>query len=1347
MIQRAAFQAALAERSLPYPWARRAVIMMSFIILVVWIMVVVTYAYHDPNILCGVNDHINMLSYIAFGALVVGAGVYWISPDSQLKIQSWVRRVPMFWNSLIDSGYTPYFDPDYYEIHNGHYVRVQTNAYDIDSVGLPKVEVTTPLNSFNMAIYRKYYPTVIDSTKHWWTVKDPTKHVAEGMLRKYIIERTRIVVVGHSCMIVKAWSGEHLLIHKSKYQDFVADQIVTTQWKAINARRFADLNRQERLIAGLSYFANKLINDSTMIPIVVPPNDPMRTHYDQLIKEMAAINNAITGITPSLQQVVSTVRTNYGVPQSLAAVRSKHLDLKMSLLVSHLDTTRIQRDVIDRLPTDSSTNQTIMALNQIRDQLISPNEYVNNATEDARLTTADSILAQLVTGSVDGIQRALAPILVFNPVDRYPVPIKVLPLYAQIDLKAHIGAYSRGYSELHGLRAMATGIKERKGPIFRMMGPQSVVMRSAQALDRVSDIAANTKAFTTIELAKANAADDHLQQTKLNWMKAHAALIGVINAMKPDPQLQQIKEKSDLFRTEMERDIIDVEEQKKRLEEKLKADAEIVDAMERIKPQMVVLRDTILQQSDQLLKMEHKATQLEQTLDMTKSDLARAKDEQASLAMQLTEHSNVSTQAQADSEQHKAKNIALQLEYDRVMAHIESLTESMSEQKAQLGANKSQMVHMSAELEARAKTLEQLTAECRDKTAQLAQMALDLKTFQEQNLKITNDHQVMMKAFREEGDAKLKQLASTKDQELNGIRQEMSQAQQALIDTESKKKETELALQLTQENAKRLEAEMKAKNFLSKQLHAMKVKRITEAQQTMSLEHQKLLNQFHELNSNKMGIEAEMASINANYQHVQSNFTQLETQNLEMQQRVQQAEADQSISEAQKAQIAAQMAADQATMRRYREEAERLASQLDSQKAKNDAIEAELERHRTQVVQAATKIDAVDADIVEKMAAAAAIEAQLKVELSQEKERAISLTRLTTQLSSDQRQIKESEQQLKEALKRAELDHKDSLEAMAIQYQLKEEAFKQVCKTVMADLAKYETAIKLHLVYSPMFVAAAQAPNNLKGKEIDVDLNSELINALVWITSKYLGDSVGKSEKKIKLLTAAAQKMYPIDCAPNTFLVEIDGKVLEFVYTMYEVVKNHQGINVAITKQAACVKQSAPQFEILTKCGQFLNNGAYLFDDKSDSLFSAISNTPSGNFTSLKVLINSKDLVAVNNTLFTELGMYTFQTKVGTPIQRGAPAPAPVTRALQRGAPAPRVAPAPPSRATQAPRALPPPIEYESSERKKGPQGTVMEEELGDGQILEITTKPQRAPSGEVEEPAWLSPKTGIFPE
>lgn len=1312
------------QQTIPYPGARRGIIVACFVLLVVWVIVFALNAYRDPSIVCGTNSSINTFTYITIATSAIGLGVYMASPDSQLKVQSWIRRIPMFWNYLIDSGYTPYFDPDYFEIKNGHYVRVRNNMYEMDSVGLPKVDAITPLNSFNMDIYRRYYQTPLDAAKHWQKMSD---RVAENLMRKYIVERTRIVLVGHSCMIVKAWSGEHLLIHKSKYEDFINDQRATTQWLALDTRRHKDMALQEKYIDGLYYFVNKLKDSNVIIPLNASSSDPVVTHYDRLLQEMSAMSSSMPGIVDNIREVFHSMILNSSVPQSWRAVTGNHLSLKMATLAENLSAHEIQTKFLTQSQDDS--DQTSTVLNSVVSAMVPSAEFTLRATQDTRLTSAKTILDEFAQGSTESLQQALKPILPVVDKDQFPIDLKVLPRYALKLLGPHIAAYRAGYNHLHGIRATVSAMQPvRTQPhVSKALGPLAVALRSGETLDRLrtKELTTNVTKFTQIELAKANAATARLDRSKDNLQKIHTVLIQALSALKVPPpnELLALKKKQDTMRTEIDREALSVAAQKENLERQLADDREIVAQIEQLKPQMQQLQGTVVQQAEQLKLSEERASRTEQELANASEVLAAAIDDRNNKIRQLEQLQVAYSNAQSMSAKDMIQKKTLQVNQAAAESRIAELQNDIQSKTQQLSEERRQIDSLSQNLANQTNALNLATAQLTEKTAQLAQMGESLKRFEEDNKTMAERHLTLMDAIRAEGDTKLKQAVQIKDEQLNAIAQENQAVKRQLEQLEANKQTLDDTLKASQENTKKLQAQMAAEAMIKSTILARRNK---IQQEVKDQAYQKLLSEFTMMSDAKAQADQQAIQLAAVNEQIKTQLDAVAQQKASI-------EADTTTGATEKARLIAEIETDR----------ESLKQRLNVANANKNALERKTADLENSLIQARLQVTEHDKNLQQQLDLVAAKEAQLQAKLNAEARQAADLQEARAEVERLNATMRNNAIQLQAELDQAKMQYQEDITAKIEALDRKRSAFSNLCNSVLNNIERYKTMINIPLTYTGKTTSPKATVDNLI-----IRLDLDLIKSMNKQLELYMSDKKPTQATppiKSKALINAVTMMYPtIASADGVMLKDTSSKLLSFMYNMFLAISNHQGIIMALNSMSSCLsgkKGSIEKYQILNECRSFIENATNLFDSDSGRVVELASSAPI-----MAKIINQSQRGPVD-TVYAELQKYQYRVDAAPMTQDYTPEPTP-REMTQYGNPAEQAAvltPAVPRRdksnrssprdtgvMQQASALMPAPqnrspsmtTEYESATRKALDSATKEIHDLGDGVTMEVITPP-----------------------
>ena len=467
-----------------WPWVRIGIIILSFVILMIWLVFVLYSVYHGSDVLCGENATVNLATYMTLGTTIIGVIVYYFSGDIRGKARSLIRRIPMGWDWLMDSGYTLYFDPEYYTISHGRYVRITNNQIKSDELGLPIVDSNIPLNSFNMNIYRRYHQSILDSIKSWQIVRG---YPYRELLRKTVIDRCRIVLVGKNCLVVKARSGEHLLVHKSKYIEFMEDQFSTRKWSPWDESSMKKLKEWSDRLRGINYFVARLNGGSTE-----PESNDLITnlYYDQLIREMASLKSCLSQManpqwmSEQMSEVSGSVLSDPNNRYSFPTVKQEYIKYRLEELVRD----RVQGTLIQNILNIPQID-TAQVLNNILNNLVTDAEYTKIMT-DAKIDTDYSIKAnqpssQAINNNLTRIATNLNTTTGASYLCSYAVPIKILPNHAPKALVPQIDSYMISYNKLHGTGGISTRISNwmQKRQELRNQKTQEMLTQSANIIE------------------------------------------------------------------------------------------------------------------------------------------------------------------------------------------------------------------------------------------------------------------------------------------------------------------------------------------------------------------------------------------------------------------------------------------------------------------------------------------------------------------------------------------------------------------------------------------------------------------------------------------------------------------------------------------------------------------------------------------------------------------------------------------------------------------------------------------------------------------------------------------------
>jgi hypothetical protein len=280
--------------------AQKIVLALCLIIVIAWIIVAITVsAQYDYDIWNGSFDSFNVFTAIAATCASISYGIYRTMPSARSKVASFFNKIPRAWNRLIDSGITPYFNPDYYTIVNGVYRRQVNPNIAVDSVGLPIVDHNVPLTSFDIDIYKQYYrlgdinmkknkqitikqclaDSSITSLYEWQDLVGKFYDITQ--------EQLRVNTIGEACWIVEPWHRKPLLIHKSNYISFIKNDMRDSGWETSILETAANARYEVGKVTGLHWLLNVAIKPSLGDNL----SAPNRHIYMPIYKELWAIAN------------------------------------------------------------------------------------------------------------------------------------------------------------------------------------------------------------------------------------------------------------------------------------------------------------------------------------------------------------------------------------------------------------------------------------------------------------------------------------------------------------------------------------------------------------------------------------------------------------------------------------------------------------------------------------------------------------------------------------------------------------------------------------------------------------------------------------------------------------------------------------------------------------------------------------------------------------------------------------------------------------------------------------------------------------------------------------------------
>ncbi len=264
------------------------------IILSYVIVLVIIFTKYGKRIFTENIKKLNIATTIVLICISITALIIRFVPFIRYPILNTIHNIPSAFDSILDSGNTPYFNPPVYHFKHGQYLKTDVIPYKMDKFGLPIVDENVPLNSFNMQLFRRYHKAdlieydiikndfvdsymnnesyktmlneIIKFTNNEIMVDALTQHI--NTIFDTINNILRISTVGETCAIVNTFGRGHILIHKNKYIQFISDPLIIKEINIFNDYKLHKHFRITELLDGLTWLSNKLFNNaSTSIDI------------------------------------------------------------------------------------------------------------------------------------------------------------------------------------------------------------------------------------------------------------------------------------------------------------------------------------------------------------------------------------------------------------------------------------------------------------------------------------------------------------------------------------------------------------------------------------------------------------------------------------------------------------------------------------------------------------------------------------------------------------------------------------------------------------------------------------------------------------------------------------------------------------------------------------------------------------------------------------------------------------------------------------------------------------------------------------------------------------------------
>ncbi len=440
------------------PVVKKTVLVICLIVLVSWAVVaIVISTSFDYDIWNGTNKPFNVFTIIAGICTAVAYAMYRLLPGIKYKVRTALKRIPQGWHSIIDSGMTPYFNPEYNIIKKGRYVKAMDQSIEADQYGLPIVDESMPLSSFNMAIYKRYYSHLfhaIDKIRYETIRQAYDDSVLNNIFQidakirtffDIFKERTRVHLIGKSCMIVKPFRKPHLLIHKNAYLAFVQDMQRDSEWELETKQFIKDDMYNSSKLSGLRWLLSatvasseytKYANQSLYIPIykelwtmakLFP--DQLDIVYDALYKFVHDTSNSLS--YPKLEQATAKL--------SIRADIVNYEPIITQSIESKLDT----NEVVDMYDLYK------YLIDPSREMAIPMNHIIGNSVKAVETLFTAPMIAALndKQRSIEMLKNSMQQYALANEVPYIQIKISKLLKYLQGDVLAVVTKHNRDNSE------------------------------------------------------------------------------------------------------------------------------------------------------------------------------------------------------------------------------------------------------------------------------------------------------------------------------------------------------------------------------------------------------------------------------------------------------------------------------------------------------------------------------------------------------------------------------------------------------------------------------------------------------------------------------------------------------------------------------------------------------------------------------------------------------------------------------------------------------------------------------------------------------------------------------------
>ncbi len=283
-----------------------AILILCLCIIVAYIIVVgIAFSKYGKRVLFENIKILNIITTITIACAAVASIIIRFVPFVRYPALRIAHSIPIHIDNILDSGNTPYFNPPVYKFKHGQYIRTSNIPFDIDKFGLPIVDENVPLNSFNMALFRRFHKADIVeysiikndiaalhvNNSSFALISKQLSTLARDISMDELIFKhiesifdsvsdiLRIHTVGDKCLVVKSVANAGVLVHKDKYTTFISDPLVMREIRFVNDYKLRKYFRITELMQGLDWLTNTILAGE---PGLIDPYNKYIAVYDEL---------------------------------------------------------------------------------------------------------------------------------------------------------------------------------------------------------------------------------------------------------------------------------------------------------------------------------------------------------------------------------------------------------------------------------------------------------------------------------------------------------------------------------------------------------------------------------------------------------------------------------------------------------------------------------------------------------------------------------------------------------------------------------------------------------------------------------------------------------------------------------------------------------------------------------------------------------------------------------------------------------------------------------------------------------------------------------------------------------